>query len=685
MSRCDRPAGRLSLSLRNERGSVVIMTAGFMLLAVLCLALVVDTGRLYMEKRSLQRLADTVALSVASQNACETSEGAAATLANTVLHTDNEAPAAVVVASVLCGASSGNPRVFTDNAATSAVQVVLSHPVARSLVAGGLFSAEPVALRATAVAGRSGNPLAGLTIRTSVATVSSSQSTLLNTLLGTMLGGSLNITAVGYEGLLNTQVNLLNYLDALGVGLGLGVGSYDQVLNTNLTISQLASLSATALSQSGVSGSSGSTLSAAATALGLLSAGAAADSTTITLGQLLNLQTGTEAAAADLSLGLFDILQGGIQLANGSSVVSANLPVNLFGLASATIKVKAIEPAQLSAIGDPSEIDLVGHDPDESPNIYVRTAQVRTLLTLSMTGLGSVTNSLLTALSGALSPLTNFLAGNFSVLHLVSDLLSAVITACGSYDTCAKNVVYSDVAGQLQIGLDVGGAEAYVTGHSCDADSKTLDTRASTEAGHIYVGTLNEGNFFSSTSSISVSPATLVELGYRKTGYQSCFFVLGIGSCSGVQKWYTSGGTWSTIKSDARKYVIAALTTQADMPLASSTMNPGYTDPPDVGQAPAYQDMSSTDIVASLKNTLAGMQIKAYSSTGGVLGGLLTTSFSLLNGLVSTIGNLLVTLGDAVLDPLLNSLLDLLGANLAATELGANLTCNADPGVKLLN
>lgn len=41
------------------------MVAGFMFLAVSFLALSVDTGRLYLDKRNLQRLADTAALEAA--------------------------------------------------------------------------------------------------------------------------------------------------------------------------------------------------------------------------------------------------------------------------------------------------------------------------------------------------------------------------------------------------------------------------------------------------------------------------------------------------------------------------------------------------------------------------------------------------------------------------------------------
>ena len=60
-------------SRHSQQGAVLIMTAAFMLLAVLCLALVVDTGRLYVEKRKLQRVADMAAIEAMSRDgACNT-------------------------------------------------------------------------------------------------------------------------------------------------------------------------------------------------------------------------------------------------------------------------------------------------------------------------------------------------------------------------------------------------------------------------------------------------------------------------------------------------------------------------------------------------------------------------------------------------------------------------------------
>ncbi|WP_152907196.1 pilus assembly protein TadG-related protein, partial [Pseudomonas aeruginosa] len=45
-----------------QRGAIGILAATTLLLALICLLLVVDTGRLYLEQRNLQRVADVAAL-----------------------------------------------------------------------------------------------------------------------------------------------------------------------------------------------------------------------------------------------------------------------------------------------------------------------------------------------------------------------------------------------------------------------------------------------------------------------------------------------------------------------------------------------------------------------------------------------------------------------------------------------
>ncbi|MEL0028510.1 MAG: hypothetical protein VW625_07615, partial [Perlucidibaca sp.] len=77
-----------------------------------------------------------------------------------------------------------------------------------SLVAGGLFGGR-ITLSAHAIATK-GVPLAALTLRTTVATIDSTQGALLNSLVGGLLGGAVNVSVLGWNSLLDTQISLLS-------------------------------------------------------------------------------------------------------------------------------------------------------------------------------------------------------------------------------------------------------------------------------------------------------------------------------------------------------------------------------------------------------------------------------------------------------------------------------------------
>jgi len=149
------------LAAEQQRGSVMIMTVGFMLLGVLCLALVIDTGRLYMEKRDLQRIADVAALEAASRDGCQLTErnnveGKWRQKIAQESATRNNFDGTVVAT---CGdLTGGTVRGFSLNEADGiAVYVRTSKLVPASLIVGGLFK-EDIQLSAVAVATRGGNP-----------------------------------------------------------------------------------------------------------------------------------------------------------------------------------------------------------------------------------------------------------------------------------------------------------------------------------------------------------------------------------------------------------------------------------------------------------------------------------------------------------------------------------------------
>ncbi|MBT0626517.1 hypothetical protein KIH32_21635 [Pseudomonas fluorescens] len=640
-----------------QRGAIGLMAAGVLAVVLAFTLLVIDSGRLYLEKRKLQGVADTAALEAVSRNGtCLAGLSAAAyagqSVARNYFVVGNGNTLVTSCGSVTTGAS--GQRTFSANPAlSSAIQVVASKTVTTS-VAGGvwaLFSGNPVSLNtvlsATAVAAKPTPSLAQLTINSTLASVNTASASLLNPLFSGLLGGNLNLTLAGWNGLLNTNISLLSYLDQLAINLGVTAGNYTQLLNTNVTASQLIQAAITVLTANGATAD-------VLTALGSLKI-AAINQAPLTLGQILQLQTGTTAAALNANLQVFQLIQGVVQLSNSQSAAAATLPVSLLGLANITTQVKVIEPPQLSAIGDPA---LAAANPLGPNAIYVRTAQVRTEVTVSLPVLSSL-SGLTTAVNNLVGPLTPVINSLLS-LNLVSTINSALCllgAGCQQLDLLA-------LPGNLPLNivLDAGGASSYVTAYSCptgSAGTKSLTAYTTTSLASLNVGAIT--NAFSSTLPMTVAPLALIDIGTK-----TCHEILGIGTC-GTRVPFAGGGVAIKVLSP-----IAA----SNQTLVFSSTAP-FATPPNVGLTPTYQAAApATNVVSSLSTTLNGVGITAYQPVGSnPLGALAASVVSLLGGVSAIVTPVVDSLLGPLLNPILNNLLNMLGISLANVNVGANLTC----------
>ncbi|MEW5509465.1 pilus assembly protein TadG-related protein [Pseudomonas antarctica] len=640
-----------------QRGAIGLMAAGVLAVVLAFTLLVIDSGRLYLEKRKLQGVADTAALEAVSRNGtCLAGLSAAAyagqSVARNYFVVGNGNTLVTRCGSVTTGAS--GQRTFSANPAlSSAIQVVASKTVTTS-VAGGvwaLFSGNPVSLNtvlsATAVAAKPTPSLAQLTINSTLASVNTASASLLNPLFSGLLGGNLNLTLAGWNGLLNTNISLLSYLDQLAINLGVTAGNYTQLLNTNVTASQLIQAAITVLTANGATAD-------VLTALGSLKI-AAINQAPLTLGQILQLQTGTTAAALNANLQVFQLIQGVVQLSNSQSAAAATLPVSLLGLANITTQVKVIEPPQLSAIGDPA---LAAANPLGPNAIYVRTAQVRTEVTVSLPVLSSL-SGLTTAVNNLVGPLTPVINSLLS-LNLVSTINSALCllgAGCQQLDLLA-------LPGNLPLNivLDAGGASSYVTAYSCptgSAGTKSLTAYTTTSLASLNVGAIT--NAFSSTLPMTVAPLALIDIGTK-----TCHEILGIGTC-GTRVPFAGGGVAIKVLSP-----IAA----SNQTLVFSSTAP-FATPPNVGLTPTYQAAApATNVVSSLSTTLNGVGITAYQPVGSnPLGALAASVVSLLGGVSAIVTPVVDSLLGPLLNPILNNLLNMLGISLANVNVGANLTC----------
>jgi len=623
-----------------QRGAIGLMAAITLGMALLFMLLVIDSGRLYLEQRKLQRVVDAAALEASNLNAVCSGTGVnALSQATTSAARNGFTVGTGNTLTATCGTlstGSNNLRAFTANAtATQAIQVVANETVATSvaaglwgMVAGGGFNANTV-LRATATAGYVGGPLAQLNIRSTLASVSTSQSAALNGLFSGLLGGNVSLSAVGWNSLLTTNVNLLSYMNQLATNLHITAGDYSAVLSANTTVGQLISTAATVLSASGASldvTSSLASLSAAATL-----------SQPITLGELLQLQAGADATALNAGLQVFELVQAIAQLSSSSSGLSASVPVSLLGLANVTTTLKVVEPPQFSAVGNPASAKAA---PLGTGKIYVRTAQVRLLTSINLPLVDSI-------LSG-LQPTLNFLVGALSTA-------AKVLPSCLLGGTCISSTLTIIPSTEIDLGMEIGSGYAYVTDYSCPPAAKTLTAQGSSSPLTVSLGQIDSSQFLSSSTDYTVSPIVLVNV--ATTTCQN-------GACGNPVQ-FGGGGLEISI--------------QKMMPLSTTNEYANiFSNPPNVGSASTttYAYQANTNVVGGLTSAINSIKVQYVTAqTGGVLTTLLASIVSLLTGAVSGLTSVLGSTLSALIDPLVNSLLTLLGIDVNQINVGANLTC----------
>lgn len=644
-----------------QRGAIGLMAALILGLALLFTLLVVDSGRLYLEQRKLQRVVDMAALEAISRGGnCLSGLSAAAYATQSATRNsftvDANRTLTVACGSLLTGVD--NLRTFSvDASKSSAIRVIASHTVATSAAAGigALFSGSPVSLNtqlhATAVAAEPTPSLAQLSIRSTLISVDTAESNILNPLFSGLLGGNVSLTAAGWNGLLNSNINLLDYLDQLAVDLNVTAGNYTQLLGTTASVAQLIQAAATVSQANGANAQ-------VTTALSDLQV-AAANATPVELEDILPLQAGTTSSGLDANLQLYQLMQAIIQLSNSKNPAVTTLPDTVLGLAGVTVRIKVIEPPQFSAVGDPK---LAKADPLGANRIYVRTAQVRTMLSVNLPVLSSVAG-LSNAALGLVATLT----------PTINSLLSLDLAATIDSLACLLGAGCEQIDPQLlpspriDMILDAGGAITYVTDYSCPVGttgSKSLTAHTITSMADIKVGQIEPPeSAFSSSAEPEVTPLPLIDI-----GIWTCHKIAGIGSCGPARTAYAAGGIAIMAENSVAQ-------TEQDL-VFSSNASP-FPVPPNVNLEPSVQSATpSTNIVGSLTSTLAGIDLIVYQPVNGDPWGAVVSEVSEeISGVSNILTPLITSVLNSLIDPLLNNLLASLGINLMDVEVGANLTC----------
>lgn len=342
----------------HQRGAIGLAGILTLLTAILFTSLVVDSGRLWMQQKKLQSIADMAAIHASRHLGCN------ANLQNVIQMAQQAA-----VNNGFGGQLSANPnqvllgkvdtvdgiRQFTADGSNEAVYVRATNEVPSSLIAGGLIGGT-VTLRAEAVS-VSDPPLAAFSAGSFTASLNSEQSVLLNGLLGGMLGAPFNLDVLSYRGIAGTKITLQDMLAVSGQ-----VGTLEDLLDTDMQVAEMLELFANAAGQNGAAD-----LQAIAAMETIASL--AVNNASVKLGEVLAVTTPDTNAAATVGLNALSLITTAAMIANGENAVNLPLAVNVPSIASINAQVTVIEPPQLAVGPAAGDGDICTE---------VRTAQVRT-------------------------------------------------------------------------------------------------------------------------------------------------------------------------------------------------------------------------------------------------------------------------------------------------------------------
>lgn len=358
---------RLRAFAGDARGNVAIMAALLFTVVFGFTAFGVDLGKVFNDRRRAQGAADLAAIAAAADLANAGKAAAATVAAN--------AYAASVVDNVTVGIytpdSSLAPAArFKPSAAASANAARVTLRTTTDLLFGKLLiGKERLAIETHAVATQTA--FAAFSIGSGLATVDGG---LINRILGGLIGSSLSLSAMDYQALANARLDLFKFSSALSTKAHITAGTYGELANTTVPVA--AVLSAMAETQKTAAGATDT----AAMALASIADAARSAAGTVKLSQLFDfgpyasLALG-QAPQVSVAAAALHLVSAAAQLANGAHIVTANLDLNVPGIAAATLKLAVGEPPQGTSW---TTVGPIGAS--------VHTAQTRVLLTVQLLG-----------------------------------------------------------------------------------------------------------------------------------------------------------------------------------------------------------------------------------------------------------------------------------------------------------
>ena len=331
--------------VRNSAGSIAILSAAALPLSIGALALAVDMGSLYIERRQAQSAADLAAMAAAADL-----DHAEAAVAATLQANGIDSTRSLTVIKGHYSPDPALPRESRFRPATdpiNAVEVTFSKP--GRIFFASVFIDQPIEMEVRALAANAS--LATFSIGSRLLAV---RDGLLNALLSAMLGSSINLSAMSYESLINADIQLLGFMNALATEVNVTAGTFNDVLNASMTAGNVLNAAAATTAADGNSSASAA-LQALAGQAGSASLSTPL-STLINLGPLGSASLAQPPPGLDAGVNAMDLVNGTAALANGTNQMALDLGATIPGVLSLKVDLTVGERQQHSpwvAVGQP--------------------------------------------------------------------------------------------------------------------------------------------------------------------------------------------------------------------------------------------------------------------------------------------------------------------------------------------
>lgn len=360
-------------------GNILVMTAAAMVFLVGLVAMVVDAGSFYYQKRRLQSAADMAALAAGADIA----HARAAALA--ALSSNGYAAGALegLTMGVFDPSAALGARFTTGGSNPNAAQVTLLTyaPMQFSKIfqlVGYQSSNGKVAIQASGVGATPAQ--ASFAIGSTLASFNGG---VLNAVFGALLGSSVSLQVMDYNSLLSTNIDLFQFSNALATRANLTGATYNSVASGSFAVGDIL--------RAGITAAQGN--SASAGAIGAMQAlyhtlSSSALAQTINLSSLLNFgpyggNNVGGASPVSFQINALSFFSSVLQIANRAHQLTFDLGVNIPPVADVTLTMTVGEPP----VG--TSIYMVG-----ATGASAYTSQTRLLFTaqVSASGLSSSIN-----------------------------------------------------------------------------------------------------------------------------------------------------------------------------------------------------------------------------------------------------------------------------------------------------